>query len=179
MLFLYKYVRLKSGDKNKMDNIEYIEIVEKIFENRKFNKLKEETHHHNSNRYNHCVEVSYKTYKICKKLNLDYKSATKAALLHDFFFNHEFENKKDSLLNHPKKAKENAMKITKLSEKEINIIESHMYPIGKKIPRHIESIIVDLVDDYVAAKEKLGGDFKCLKQAINFLFIFLINIVLK
>lgn len=162
-----------------MNNNEYLQIVENIFQNRNFNKLKEETHHHNSNRYNHCVEVSYKTYKLCKKLHLDYKSATKAALLHDFFFNDEFENKKDSLLNHPKKAKENAMKITNLTEKEQNIIESHMYPIGKKMPKHIESVIVDLVDDYVALKEKLGGDIKCLKTATNFLFILLISGLIK
>lgn len=158
---------------------EYFKIVENIFQNKEFNRLKTEVHHHNSTRYNHCVEVSQKTYRICKKLNLDYKSATKAALLHDFYFNDEFENKKDSLLNHPKKAKENAMKITNLTIKEQNIIESHMYPIGKKMPKHIESIIVDLVDDYVAIKEKLGGDIKYIKTAINFLFILLINGLIK
>ena len=79
----------------KMENKEYLQIVEKLLENRKFSKLKNETHHHNSNRFNHSVEVSYKTYKICKKLRLDYESATKAALLHDFFFDKEFDNKKE------------------------------------------------------------------------------------
>ena len=93
-----------------MENKEYLQIVEKILENRKFNKLKEETHHHNSNRFMHSLEVSYKTYKVCKKLNLDYESATRAALLHDFFFDSEFQNKKERMLRHPVKALENSMK---------------------------------------------------------------------
>lgn len=162
-----------------MDNKEYLQIVEKIFNNRKFNKLKEETHHHNSNRFNHSVDVSYKTYKICKKLNLDYESAAKAALLHDFFFDSEFSNKRDRMLKHPNKALENAKKITNLTEKEENIIESHMYPIGGKMPRSIESVIVDMVDDYVSFKEKLGGDYRSLKEAFNFLFILVISVLLK
>lgn len=162
-----------------MDNKEYLQIVEKIFNNRKFNKLKEEIHHHNSNRFSHSVDVSYKTYKICKKLNLDYESATKAALLHDFFFESEFENKREQMLKHPKKALENARKITNLTKKEENIIESHMYPVGGKLPRSIESVIVDVVDDYVSLKEKLGGDYRSLKAAMNFLFVLFISVLLK
>lgn len=162
-----------------MDNKEYLQIVEKIFNNRKFNKLKEEIHHHNSNRFSHSVDVSYKTYKICKKLNLDYESATKAALLHDFFFESEFENKREQMLKHPKQALENARKITNLTKKEENIIESHMYPVGGKLPRSIESVIVDVVDDYVSLKEKLGGDYRSLKAAMNFLFVLFISVLLK
>lgn len=163
----------------KMENKEYLQIVEKILENRKFNKLKEETHHHNSNRFMHSLEVSYKTYKVCKKLNLDYESATRAALLHDFFFDSEFQNKKERMLRHPVKALENSMKITKLSKKEQNIITSHMYPIGGSIPRHLESVVVDIVDDYVSFKEKFGGDYRSLKAAMNFLFILCISVLLK
>ena len=163
----------------KMENKEYLQIVEKILENRKFNKLKDETHHHNSNRFTHCVEVSYKTYRVCKKLGLDYESAAKAALLHDFFFDNEFDNKKERMLKHPKKALENAMKITKLSKKEQDIIESHMYPVGGKTPRYLESVIVDAIDDYVSFKEKLGGDYRSLKAAMNFLFILCISVLLK
>ena len=34
-----------------------------------------------------------------------------------------------------------------------------MYPVGGKMPRYLESIVVDAVDDYVSLNEKLGGDF--------------------
>lgn len=162
-----------------MKNEEYIQITQKIFENRKFNKLKNEIHHHNSNRFNHSVDVSYLTYKVCKKMKLDYESATRAALLHDFFFDEEFDNKRQKMLTHPQVALENAKKITNLSKKEENIITSHMYPVGGKIPRYIESVIVDAIDDYVSLKEKLGGDYKCLKEAANFLFIIFISVLFK
>ena len=161
------------------DNKEYIQIVGKLLENRKFNKLKYERHHHNSNRFNHSLDVSLKTYRICKRLGLDYESATRAALLHDFFFDSEFENKRERMLKHPRQAVVNAEKITKLSDKEKNIIESHMYPVGGKLPRHIESVVVDMIDDYVSVKEKLGGDFKSLKVAFNFLFILAISVFIK
>ena len=52
----------------------------------------------------------------------------------------------EQLLKHPVKAVENANQIMSLNEKEQNIIESHMYPIGKKFPKYKESIIVDIVD---------------------------------
>ena len=66
LLFFIYYDIMVVGEK--MENKEYLQIVEKFLENRKFGKLKNETHHHNSNRFNHSVEVSYKSYKICKKL---------------------------------------------------------------------------------------------------------------
>ncbi len=162
-----------------MENKEYLQIVGDLLENRKFNKLKQEKHHHNSNRFNHCVDVSYMTYNVCKKLKLDYESATKAALLHDFFFDDEFKNKRKRMLSHPETAIKNAKKITTLSSKEESIIVSHMYPIGGKMPKNIESIVVDVVDDYVSLKEKLGGDLKSLKAAVNFLFVLTINVLLR
>ena len=82
------------------------------------------------------------------------------------------------MLKHPRQAVINAEKITKLSDKEKNIIESHMYPVGGKLPRHIESVVVDMIDDYVSVKEKLGGDFKSLKVAFNFLFILFILVII-
>ena len=179
MLFVIYYVIIHVGEIMSDDNKEYIQIVGKLLENRKFNKLKNEVHHHNSNRFNHSLEVSFKTYKICKKLGFDYESATRGALLHDFFFDKDFNNKRESMLEHPKKARENAEKITRLSPKEKNIIESHMYPVGGKFPRYIESVVVDLVDDYVSVKEKLGGDFRATKAAVNFLFILAISVLFR
>lgn len=162
-----------------MENDEYLKIVDKILENRKFNKLKEETHHYNSDRFSHSLEVSYKTYRVCKKLRLDYKSATKAALLHDFFFNEDCDRKVKRLVKHPELALANAKKITNLSKKEENIIKSHMYPIGKTIPKSIESVVVNSVDNYVAVKEKFAGDFYFLKAGFNFLFILMISFIMR
>ena len=76
-------------------------------------------------------------------------------------------------------ALENAKKITTLTSKEENIIASHMYPVGGKIPRYIESVIVDLIDNYVSLKEKFGGDYRSLKAGFSFLFILFISVLLK
>lgn len=162
-----------------MKKDEYLDITKDILKNEKFNNLKNEKHHYNSNRYEHSLKVSYYTYKVCKKLNLDYVSATKAALLHDFFFDSEFINNKDKILNHYRASIANSSMIINLSKKEKNIIESHMYPVGGKLPRYKESIVVDLIDDYVSIKEKFWGDYKYVNVALNFLLIILINYILK
>lgn len=162
-----------------MNKLEYLDIVDDILNNKKFQTLKNEVHHHNSNRYEHSLSVSYNTYRVCKKLKLDYVSASRAALLHDFFFNDEFNNDRERLLTHPKTSLKNSMNMVDLSKKEQNIIESHMYPFGGKVPRYIESVIVDLIDDGVSLKEKFGGDYKYLKTAVNFIFIIVVSYIMN
>lgn len=154
---------------------EFINITRKILNNRKFNKLKNEEHHYVTNRYEHSLNVAYKTYKITKFLKLDYINITKAALLHDFYFEEDFKNRNNYLINHPSIALENAKKLTKLSKKQENIILSHMFPIGKVLPKYKESIIVDLVDDYISLKELSVGGAKCLNTAFSFWIILIIN----
>lgn len=151
-----------------MIDTDYINIVRSILGNDNFQMLKCEKHH-TTNRFDHVIEVSYRTYKICKKFNLDYASATKAALLHDYFFDKEFDNvsKKRKLVTHYKRAIINAKKITTLNNKEENIIASHMFPVGGRIPKSVESIIVDIVDDYVAIKENATVHKSKIKHVFN------------
>ena len=161
-------------------NNEYLSIIGELINNEEYQKLKEETHHHHlSNRYDHCLAVAENTYKICKKLGLDYVSATRAAILHDFFFNEEFsdKNKAEFYTKHYEMSIRNASKITTLSEKETNIISSHMYPIGGTIPNCIESVIVDLVDDAVSIRERFFYNPRRLGQAMATLAIIFINII--
>lgn len=154
---------------------EYLSIVEKILSNRKYKKLEQEIHHYTSNRYKHSLDVSYLSYKIAKKLKLDYESVARASLVHDFFFNDEIPQKNKRLVTHYKKSITNAEKIIKLNEKEKNIISSHMFPIGGTLPKYKESILVDLVDDYISIKEKIGGDVKGLQNAAMFLLVIITN----
>jgi len=158
---------------------EYLSSVEKIVSNRKFKKLESEVHHHTSNRLKHCMDVSYISYKICKGLKLDSKSAARAGLLHDFFLNDEFNNKASRLLTHSEQSILNASKITTLNEKEKDIISSHMFPIGGTVPKCPESVIVDLVDDYVAFKELVLGDVRVLRAATMYLVIILTEIIMR
>ena len=158
-------------------NNEYLSIIDEFINNEEFKKLKDEKHHHTTNRYDHSLAVAKNTYYICKALKLDYVSATRAAVLHDFFFDKDFseDNKAISMLNHYKISIENASKLTNLSEKEKNIISSHMFPIGGTFPRSIESTLVDIIDDVVSIRERTFYNPKRLGQAIATLTIFLIN----
>ena len=166
------------SNEKKYEDQEYINLVSDILEHDEFNKTKEIVHH-GLNRFDHSMRVSYYAYKITKLLKLDYKGVARAGLLHDFFFvdNSDVDRTKrlDVLINHPKYALANAKRYFELSDKEANIIESHMFPISLKTPKYLESWIVDMIDNVVAVTEAIYVNQKHLKIAANFLMLILIN----
>jgi len=138
---------------------EFNAIVSDILDNEEFLKLKN-FFHHNSSIYEHARIVSYLAYRLCKYLNLDYTSAARGALLHDFFLydwrNHDLpELAKDKYhgVAHPKIALNNALKHFKLNDLEKDIIVKHMWPLTLIPPRYQESYIVTFTDKYVASRE--------------------------
>ena len=50
-----------------------------------------------------------------------------------------------------------------------------MFPVGGTLPRSRESIIVDVVDDYVSIKERLSGDLKSIESAAIFILVVIAN----
>ena len=53
-------------------------------------------------------------------------------------------------MTHPETAAKNAEALTgDLTDKERNIILSHMWPAGRHLPRSREAWLVDMVDNYV------------------------------
>ena len=163
---------------NKYKDLEYINLVNDILENEEFNKIKKITHH-GLNRFDHCIRVSYYSYKISKILRLGYKDVARAGILHDFFLvdNTDVDTAKrlDVLINHPKYALINAKRYFELTEKEENIITSHMIPVALKAPKYAESWIVDVVDNIVAILEAGYTTRKHLKVAVNFLIVVMLN----
>lgn len=167
------------NEDNKMRNSSYYNIVSDILNNEEFLKMKDIVHH-GYNRYGHCVRVSYYSYKISKILRLDYVSAARAGLLHDFFLeeneNSKFLNKIDNLMNHPKKAVKKSIENFDITDKEENIIISHMFPVVfKSVPKYLESWVVNVVDDGVAVVERCKTTSASLKIAANFLAFIVIN----
>lgn len=152
---------------------EFYSIIDDIISNREFLKLKS-IRHHGITRYNHSLRVGYHTYKITKKLNLDYVKATRAALLHDFFID-EVDDMKSfkALRKHPSIALENAKKYFTISPLEEDIIIKHMYPITFKMPKYKESFIVDVVDDICSLYERTYSINNELKTALTFIFVFI------
>lgn len=135
-------------------NEEFQNIIEPISSNEKYCKLKN-IKHHGITRYEHSVRVAYYSYKITKILNLDYNETTQAALLHDFFLDEVMEkNPIAKLRQHPGYAVKNANQIIELSDKQIDIIKTHMFPITFTPPKYLEGWIVDLVDDVASIYER-------------------------
>ncbi len=138
---------------------EYYEAISDIYEHEEFLKLKE-FFHHNSSIYEHVQDVAYFSYRICKYLKLDYRSAARGALLHDFFLydwrNHDVPDlprKKFHGLEHPTIAVANAKKHFSINEIEEDIIKKHMWPLTFIPPKYKESFIVSFADKYLSSKE--------------------------
>ena len=148
---------------------EYYEMIEDIFEHPEFLKLKD-YFHHNSSIYHHVHDVAYLSYRICKYLKLDYRSAARGALLHDFFLydwrNHDVPDlpkEKYHGLEHPKIATINAKKHFPINEVEEDIIRKHMWPLTLVPPMYKESFIVSFADKYLSSVEFINE----YKQRIN------------
>ena len=145
-------------DPNILTDNDYRLIIDKYISDEQVQCLKN-IPHHDSNRLNHCLKVSYLSYKVCKKLNLNYESAAKAGLLHDFYFNRvndcDYMPDKVKLFTdgHPEDAVKNAEEIFYISPLEKDIIVSHMWPISTHVPKHKESFIVSLADKLFSFKE--------------------------
>jgi uncharacterized protein len=146
-----------------MPEKEYFDIVGDIINNEEFQKLKF-FKHHDSSIYDHALAVSYLAYKYCKKNNLDYVSAARGGLLHDFFLydwrNGKMDNGEKVTLHafkHPSIALSNAKKHFAVTEIEADIIVNHMWPLTFVIPRYKESYIVNFIDKYSASKEMFAS----------------------
>ena len=161
----------------KYQDDEFFTIVKDILDNEEFKKTNNIVHH-GITRFDHCMRVAYYSYIVSKTLHLDYKETTRAALLHDFFLDEVKEdNSVARLRRHPMHAVNNAKKYFEISEKQEDIIKTHMFPVTFTPPKYIESWIVDLVDDAAAVYEKTYTVKREIQAATTFLFILLINIV--
>lgn len=140
------------------DDAEYVTIVEDLIYHEELLQMEEITHHRFTTRLEHSIRVSYTSFKIAQKWNLDARATARAGLLHDFFL-----EDRDSVaaLNigshadaHPKIACENACRITQISELERDIILKHMFLVSRcGVPRYKESFVVTYVDKYIAIQE--------------------------
>jgi uncharacterized protein len=122
--------------------------------------------HANVSCLEHSFYVSYVSYSICKRLKLDYSSAARGGLLHDFFL-YDWHGTKIKTLHgvkHPGIALENANKYFELNSLEKDIIKKHMWPLTIVPPMHTESFIVTLVDKYCTTMEVLRFGLEHRKQ---------------
>lgn len=167
-----------------LSDTEYKKIIEEYLNDELVQSLKN-IPHHDSNRLLHSLKVSYESYKICKKYNLNYESAAKAGLLHDFYFNRIEECKylKDKIKlfsnEHPEDAVKNASLRFELTDLEKDIILSHMWPTSIHMPKFKESFVVSFVDKMFSFRE-FGTKFNySLSLMTGAYFIFIMYSIFK
>ena len=91
----------------------------------------------------------YISFALARRWRWDERAAARAGLLHDLFFT-DCDNSWHLCMTHPETAAKNAEALTgDLTDKERNIILSHMWPAGRHLPRSREAWLVDMVDNYV------------------------------
>lgn len=160
---------------SKKNKDEFLSIINDIINNDKFKELDNELHH-GITRYGHSCRVAKASYKLSKTFHMDYQKITRAALLHDFYLDSDFneEKPKERLSLHPSKALVNAKKYFDLDDIQANIIETHMFPLCDSMPKYKESWLVSAVDKGVALYEMYRFKFKLI---VNIWAIFLFNII--
>lgn len=142
-------------------------------------QMKNYRQHYNTSCYEHCLYVAYYTYLICKKFNLDYISATRAAMVHDLFlydWRYRLDGRKGlHAFTHPHTALENASKIFELNDIEKDVIEKHMWPVTLAFPKYKESLVVTLTDKYSAIRESLSAfeETKSYKKMFRYAYMIL------
>ena len=135
---------------------EYMSYIGTLLVKPEVQKLSEYQQHHFGSRLDHCILVSYTSYKIAKKLHLDARATARAGLLHDLFYYNWRDTKFDLGTHawiHPRIAVRNAEKITTLTPKEKDIIIKHMWGATLCPPKYPEGYIVTIVDKLSAVKE--------------------------
>ena len=166
----------------KIKDEEYLYIIDHILKNDEFKKMSD-IKHHNTTRMDHSLKVSYYSYIIAKSLKLDYEDVARGGLLHDFYTEEirKCNKIKDKVLlfstKHSNDALINASNNFELSEKEVNIIKSHMFPVDYRIPKYAESWIVSLVDKVLSFGEVSKRFSSKLGYLSNLYLLFILNII--
>lgn len=148
---------------NSINDEEYEKCINDLIYHESVLSMENYIQHSDVSCLEHCIQVSYNSYRICKKLGFDYRSAARGGLLHDLFlYDWHVTKPKEGLhgFTHPTAALKNANKYFKLNELEKDIIQKHMWPLTMQLPRHKESFVIVFVDKYCAIKEIFKSDKK-------------------
>lgn len=135
---------------------EFCQTVGELLDSEQVRMMGRWCHHGRITTLDHSLFVAYLSFRAAKALGLDTAAATRGGLLHDLYL---YDSRDKSAhpgmqcFDHPRAAARNAEQVTDLSEKERNIILSHMWPLGGALPRSKEAVLVDLVDTFCAGLE--------------------------
>ena len=161
---------------------EFQEIINELISNKTVQQMKQYRQHYDTTCFEHCYNAAYYCYCICKKYHLDYRSATRAAMLHDLFLydwrQRQADRKGLHAFTHGKTACQNACQLFDLNEKEKDIIIKHMWPVTISFPKSIEGFILTFVDKYCALSESFSVFSSRLWKKRNFRYAYLLACLL-
>jgi len=137
------------------------EKVDVILNHDEYKQLGSYTHHRPFTTLEHSLRVAQISYnwsiRLGKVLKLDTNAITRGALLHDFFLYDWHHLRPDGArwhgFRHPRIACQNAERCFIVSEKEKDIILSHMWPLTVRMPRSPEAFIVMIADKMASIQE--------------------------
>ena len=150
---------------------EFQEIIKDIIENKEVQKMKNYTVHGKTTCFAHCYAVSYFCYLACKKRKLDYKSAARAGMLHDFYL-YDWRIKDSHIrphaFTHPMTAYLNAKKQFDLNWMEKDMILTHMFPVTLfTIPLCREGWLLTMIDKSCATMELVDSIKLKIKSLVH------------
>ncbi|MPN04772.1 hypothetical protein SDC9_152019 [bioreactor metagenome] len=137
-------------------DMEYLDCISDLINHEMVRSMKNYMQHSDIDCLEHCLYVSYSSYLICRRMNFNYRAATRGGLLHDFFLYDWHVKKSHEGLHgftHPRIALWNANQYFQLNELEQDIISKHMWPLTITLPKYKEAYIVAAADKYCAFME--------------------------
>ncbi len=144
--------RLNSSDKKV-----FLSVLGELANTPSVQKMKKYIQHSDISTYRHCLRVTKKSLILARlfKLNVNREELIRGAMLHDYFL-YDWHTRGDHLhgYHHPHIAARNAHRDFNLNSKELNIIESHMWPLTLfHFPRSTEAALVCIADKLCSTEE--------------------------
>ena len=120
-----------------IDEMQKFPEIREILEHDLFHSMIHFRHHGNVSCYEHTMIVAVKTFIIAKNQNLDFISATRGALLHDFYL-YDWHINSPGLhgFKHPYISLKNAKEYFPVNKIEKDAIKRHMWPLTPVPPKY-------------------------------------------
>lgn len=137
---------------------EYLACVQDILDNKVFQSMDQFIQHGHTTCKEHCIQVSYIAFELCRNRGWDSRSAARAGLLHDLFLYDWHTHARETGnhfhgLTHPRVAMNNAARYFQISEKEKNMILRHMWPLTPIPPKSKEGFVILYADKFCGVAE--------------------------
>lgn len=168
---MLKAICFKADLENK--DSEYYTLVADLLESSIVRQMENYTHHGRTTCFQHCLNVSYFNYRLCRVLNLNRRAGARAGLLHDLFLYdwHTYKPAEGERLHgftHAKTSLENARKYFYVSELESDIIEKHMFPLNlSALPRYRETLVIVFTDKLCGTMEVMSNLWTGLHEFVG------------